>query len=259
MSTLLYISMIGESDVYTPGDYTALCPSGLEKDWIVSWHSPLAGRFGLNLTARDICRGDPLPEPDDLTAVILGGTIHLILEDRPWIHALTRWLRAYRKTGKPLLGICGGHQLIAAAFLQWPLNKHEQGIFAGTYPVHLTGAGQEHPLFRKIPEEPRFHFANNYQVFPGAQTGASILAVREGSPVLAADWGGRWFSTQFHPESRLETWECVFCNDPDQDTRAYSDEHCGEQLLENYLNIVQHPNLFPDNHESTHSQRRQNA
>ena len=32
MSKLLYISMIGESDVYTPSDSTALCPCGLEKE-----------------------------------------------------------------------------------------------------------------------------------------------------------------------------------------------------------------------------------
>lgn len=238
MSTLLYISMIGESDVYTPEDYTELCPSGLEKDWIVAWHVATAGRHGLTLTSRDICRGDPLPEPDEPTAVILGGTIHLILEDRSWIHELTRWLFAYRETGKPLLGICGGHQLIAVAFFQWTLQQREQGLFAGTYPVQFTRAGQKHPLFKGLPPEPAFHFANSYHVLPGRQATPLILAAREESPVLAADWGARWYSTQFHPESRRETWECVFRNDPDQDTRFYKAEHSGVQLLENYLGLV---------------------
>ena len=142
MSTLLYISMIGESDVYTPDDYTELYPSGLEKDWILSWHEDMATRHGLKLISCDICRGDPLPGPDELAAVILGGTIHLVLEDRPWIHALTRWLFAYRETGKPLLGICGGHQLIAVAFFQWVLQKHEQGLCLS------QGSGPGHPLLQ---------------------------------------------------------------------------------------------------------------
>ncbi|MCF8106381.1 MAG: hypothetical protein K9K64_12940 [Desulfohalobiaceae bacterium] len=48
----------------------------------------------MNMPVRDISRGDPLPKPDVLTTVILGCTIHLILEDRSLINVLTRWLRA---------------------------------------------------------------------------------------------------------------------------------------------------------------------
>lgn len=238
MPNLLYISMFGETDVYAPGDYTALCPTGLEKDWILSWHGPLAARFGFSLITRDICRGERLPDPEQAAAVILGGTIHLILEKREWISLLTNWLEDYRKLKKPLLGICGGHQLMATAFFQWPLYRRGQGTLAGTYPVQLTQAGNDHPLFSGLPDNPEFHFANTYHIFPGASAGPRILAAREDSPALALDYGDNWFSTQFHPESRRETWECFFGNDPDKDLGRYKTGHCGEKLLENYLNIV---------------------
>lgn len=238
MTSLLYISMFGESDVYTPSDYTSLCPTGLEKDWILSWHGPLAARFGFSLITRDICRGETLPEPDEVAAVILGGTIHLILEKRAWIFELTHWLKSYRRLKKPLLGICGGHQLIATAFFGWPLHQREGGTCAGTYPVHLIEAGANHPLFQGMPDNPEFHFANTYHIFPGASDGPKILVSREDSPALALDYGNNWFSTQFHPESRRETWECFFSSDPDKDFGRYRTEHCGEKFLENYLNIA---------------------
>ena len=62
---------------------------------------------GFNLSGVDICRGDTLPEVEDTDCVILGGTMHVVTEDRPWLHALYAWLRQYRATKKPLLGIVG--------------------------------------------------------------------------------------------------------------------------------------------------------
>ncbi len=34
-NTVLYISMLGEKDVFNPEDFTAFCPTGLERDWIL--------------------------------------------------------------------------------------------------------------------------------------------------------------------------------------------------------------------------------
>ena len=67
--------------------------------------------MGFSLLSVDICRGDSLPKVDDIDCVILGGTMHVVTEDRPWLHALYAWLRQYRNAKKPLLGICGGINL----------------------------------------------------------------------------------------------------------------------------------------------------
>ena len=48
--TLLYISMFGERSHYDPEEFRGICPSGLEKDWILEWHGPLAARFGFELS-----------------------------------------------------------------------------------------------------------------------------------------------------------------------------------------------------------------
>ena len=107
--SLLFISMLGEDGLFNPEHFESLCSSGQEKDWIVDWFGPVAQKTGFAISSVDICRGDALPAMDEVDCVILGGTMHVVTEDRPWLHALYAWLRQYRDARKPLLGIWQSH------------------------------------------------------------------------------------------------------------------------------------------------------
>ena len=96
---LLFISMFGEREEFDPVNYRSICSSGLEKDWIVTWHGEAAERSGFSMTAVDICRGDALPDARVVDCAILGGTMHVIDEDREWLGRLKDWLAAYRMYG----------------------------------------------------------------------------------------------------------------------------------------------------------------
>ena len=76
--TALFISMLGERVHFRPEEYRSLCPTGLEKDWILKWHGGSAANAGLTLSSVDICRGDRLPEVNDIDRVVLGGTMHVV-------------------------------------------------------------------------------------------------------------------------------------------------------------------------------------
>ena len=65
----------------------------------------------VRLSTLSISNGASLPDPGLFDAMVLGGTFHSVHDDRPWQQALRKWLNAHRRTGKPLLGICGGHQV----------------------------------------------------------------------------------------------------------------------------------------------------
>ena len=80
--------MLGEKELFDTDHFGSLCSSGQEKDWIVEWFGPMAQKMGFSLSSVDICRGDTLPEVDNGDCVILGGTMHVVTEDRPWLHAL---------------------------------------------------------------------------------------------------------------------------------------------------------------------------
>jgi GMP synthase-like glutamine amidotransferase len=238
---MLFVSMLGEREHYRPEEYQGVCPSGLEKDWVLDWHGPQAAAYGLEMTSIDICRGDPFPPGAGFCGVVLGGTLHVINEDRPWLHDLMRWLRDYRALGRPLLAICGGHQLLSTRFGAGELVGRAEGTLAGTYEVELTERGAGHPLFLDLPRRPRFHFANYLHILPSDAQKNGVLASQPGGPASVLDHGGHWFSCQFHPEARKESWDCYYAGlEPDY-VSAYTEQHDGARLMANFFRFSAEP------------------
>lgn len=110
-----------------PELFTGLCSSGLERDWVIDWYGKLAAQSGLEMSSVDICWGDTLARVDEVCSAVLGGTMHVVIEDRQWLKDLRTWLAAYRETGRPLLTICGGHQMLASQFGDGQLLGREEG------------------------------------------------------------------------------------------------------------------------------------
>ena len=235
---LLFISMLGEDQHYNPNNFTDLCSSGQEKDWIVDWFGAMAREMGFSTAGVDICRGDALPAVDDVACVILGGTMHVVTENSPWLHALYGWLRRYRKTGKPLLGICGGHQLVSTQFEDGVLDGRAGGTLAGTYEVELTDRGCQHPLFEGFSKSPRLNFASYLHVIPSDTQKEKVLARMGESRAICIDHGNHWYTTQFHPESRKSVWSCMYEQTNPEYIPNYSDDQEGVAFVRNFLNIA---------------------
>lgn len=131
------------------------------------------------------------------------------------ITSLDSVMKDAAESGKPLLGICLGMQLLFS-------RSEEHGKFEGLdilpgSVVRFTGGDykvphmgwnslqfekREHPLFAGL-EEGHVYFVHSYHVLPEVQ--ADVLAVTDyGQPVTAIVGRGSVYGMQFHPEKSGE-------------------------------------------------------
>lgn len=158
----------------------------------------LAHQRGLPLDLRRMDLGEALPDVSAVTAlVVLGGPMgayealahpHLLDEQRLLEEAVER--------GLPVLGICLGSQLLAAALgaRVYPGPEPEIGVFE----VKLTEDGADDPLLGPAgPKFSAFHWhGDTFELPPGAVHVASTRAYKH----QAFRFGDRAWGLQFHIE-----------------------------------------------------------
>lgn len=231
-SRILYITIMGSADVVRPGLFVGN-PDG-EHD--AAWLCRRLAEAGLPalpwIEQVDVCTGTELPPVEDFDAVVVGGSYHNVDEGHDWQLRTMEWLRSWRDTGRPMLGICGGHQM-AAVLLGGRVTRMAVGPWALTAPVRLTDDGRRHYLFEGLPGEVQVHLGH-YDHVEELPAGATVLAMRDGV-VQALDFGGGWLGLQFHPEisgpTMVHAWDGVLGDIAD----AYRDTPDGGRVLVNFL------------------------
>ena len=100
-----------------------------------AWLSP-AGP-GLSFRAYAAHDGEIPASPTECDAWLITGSKHGVYDDLPWIEPLKAFLRAARAAGRPIVGVCFGHQLLAEA-LGGRAAKSAKGWGAGVHDYQVV-------------------------------------------------------------------------------------------------------------------------
>ena len=146
----------------------------------------------------------------------MGGPMNIYEEDRfPWLTREKIFIKDAIDSGKIVLGVCLGAQLIASV-LGAKIHKNQYPEI-GWFNVWLTDAARKSRVFRRLPERfTVFHWhGDTFDLPPGATWIAESDACRN----QAFEYGGgRVIGLQFHLDTTLESIQRLV-------------EHCGNELV----------------------------
>ena len=167
----------------------------------------VVGERGHQLEEWSLASDKPLPRPLDAYGAVLvfGGAMHADQDQHhPWLREEDFFLQRLLDLHMPVLGICLGAQLLAKAAHASVHPSSDAEI--GWFPVELTEAAADDPLFGRLPQS--FVAFQWHYYTHGVPAGAVELA-RSEVCTQAFRLGENAWGVQFHPEvtlSQVEGW-----------------------------------------------------
>ncbi|MFO1090339.1 MAG: type 1 glutamine amidotransferase [Hyphomicrobiales bacterium] len=160
---------------------------------------------GIHWDTVELDRGEAIPDLDPYgLMIVMGGPQDVWQEDEhPWLVAEKQAIRRFAvELGRPFLGICLGHQLLAEAIggRVGPARHPEVGVLT----VERTAAGRADPVFANLADPLtvlQWHSAEVLDL-PSA---ATVLARSDKCAVQAFRYGDHAYAMQFHVELTRDT------------------------------------------------------
>ena len=162
------------------------------------WFQAVLADGDNSITTIQAFLGESLPSPEHFDVAIITGSWSMVTDREPWSEAVAAWIPGVIASGRRLLGVCYGHQLMADA-LGGVVDYNPRGREVGLAPISLTEAAHQDPFFADAPAAFMANVSHEQTVVV-APTQASVLAFSELDAHQILRYAPNALSFQFHPE-----------------------------------------------------------
>jgi GMP synthase (glutamine-hydrolysing) len=194
----------------------------------------------------DVCRGEPLPAPDDPAVLVVTGSAAFVSDREPWSERTADWLAQAVHAGTPVLGICYGHQLLAQG-LGGRVGRNPRGREIGTVEVDLLDGAEADRLLCALPLRIAVQ-ATHVESVLALPPAARLLGASPADPHSVFAVGTTAWGVQFHPEFDAEVMR-VYLEarreilraeglDPEALLRRVADSGHGAALLRRFASLA---------------------
>jgi GMP synthase (glutamine-hydrolysing) len=140
------------------------------------------------------------PDLGPYAGVVVSGSPASLTAPDGWMEDVAELARSAAQRGRPVLGVCFGHQLLGWAYGA-QITRNPRGWELGTQEVELTEAGRADPLFADLPSVLEVNETHEDIIDEtGLPADLRVLAGNAQTPVQALAWQEHVRGVQFHPE-----------------------------------------------------------
>jgi GMP synthase (glutamine-hydrolysing) len=143
------------------------------------------------------------PRSNGYAGILITGSPASVTQPTPWMGEVAEMARETARTGRPVLGVCFGHQLLGWAFGARVV-VNPRGWELGTQEITLTARGLADPLFRGCADAAGHMRVNETHEDVVDETSLPpemvCLAANARTPVQSIAVGDHVRGVQFHPE-----------------------------------------------------------
>ena len=193
---------------------------------------------GITVEQIKVYEGDEL-STDDGDAWIIGGSGDSVLDNEDWMLDLVEKVRLAVSLGKPIFGICFGHQIIAKA-LGGEVDVNPNGWELGVHPIQLNEYGKTSLVFEGFSETFDAYESHRDTVIKLPKGAISLAENTKG--IQSIQFEKNVFGVQFHPEFSFDIMKKYV--DFIQETNSVNNEKITttelnlNKVLFNFINLV---------------------